>query len=513
MVKAIYHTRIESVELADGSAATLELFRSEIHGKYGDLFKICPPSPQPPVAKMFLLTAIAGEDIDRQAVDRLATAKAVWSEDEARSFDQFLALVEAPGPTTMEAVKSSWANLLHGLELAEDETEPATIDRAKAVLWSAVEIQTLDAYRTAINYINRLSASERETFLAMPGYAGIWANISQHATDERVPHNWCEWLELLPKMSYAQAQAYAERSVTEWPIAQHLQYPGDVKELVDALGNIDLVEENRVFTALPNLLLWVQSDDHWPNPDYLPLYEQLLTLFMLADNRNPNTLQALANLLDGMLLLGLTKSDYTQLMDELGKLTQHLGGTLYVDWLIDVAELTTLYSCPNPTSRTNLLIQIIATISRLASRLSTAQLSVLNDLATMLGAPDAFAELRERAAETPSPDLAESLRGFRVAIYTLTESVGQRVAHTLTNLYPGIQVDLSHDKTSSPRLVELARNADLFVICWRSAKHAATDAIRQKRLDDRPTIYASGKGSSSILAAIEDHLTTVFEGV
>lgn len=182
----------------------------------------------------------------------------------------------------------------------------------------------------------------------------------------------------------------------------------------------------------------------------------------------------------------------------------------YVDWLIDVAELTTLYGCPNLTSRTNLLIQIIATISHLASRLSTAQLSILNDLATMLGAPDAFAALKETAPEAPPSDLAESLRGFHVAIYTLTESVGQRVAHTLTNLYPGIQVDLSHDKGSNPRLVELARNADLFVIAWRSAKHAATDAIRQKRPSDRPTIYAPGKGSSSILAEIENHLNNTF---
>jgi hypothetical protein len=52
----------------------------------------------------------------------------------------------------------------------------------------------------------------------------------------------------------------------------------------------------------------------------------------------------------------------------------------------------------------------------------------------------------------------------------------------------------------------MARNADLFVICWRSAKHAATDAIRQARPSSKPTIYPSGKGSSSILVAIDDHL-------
>ena len=509
MVEAVYRNTVEPVEIADGPEAALEVYRSVVHGRCGDLFKICPPSPLPPVAKMFLLAAIAGENIDQQAVDRLTAAKVTWSEDEASAFERFLAIVEVPSSITMAGVRSSWADLLHGLELAEDETETATIERAKAVLWSAIETQTLDAYRTAISYSNRLSPSEREKLFTIPGYAGIWAAISQHVVDERIPRNWCEWLELLPKMSYAQAQTFAERSATEWPIDQHLQYPEDTHELVEALGKIDLAEEGRVFTALPNLLLWVQSDENWPNSDYLSLYEQLLTIFILSDNRNPNTLQVFNNLLDGMLLLGMSEADYVQLMDELGKLIQRLGGTKYVDWLIDVGELTTLYSCPNPTSRANLLTQIIATISYLASRLSVAQLSVLKDLATILGMPDAFAELDEKVTRPPLPDLAESLRGFCIAIYTLTESVGQRVARTLTNLYPGIQVELSHDNTSSTRLVELARNADLFVICWRSAKHAATDAIRQKRPDDRTTIYASGKGSSSILAAIETHLSTM----
>lgn len=512
MVETVYHTKIEPIELANGPVAALEVFRSQVHGQYADLFKVCPPAPQPPVAKMFLLTAMTGEDIDYQAIDTLVMAKTNWSEDKVTSFDQFLALVEPPRSTIEVTIKSSWANLRHGLELAEDKSEPATIERAKAVLWSAVELQSLDAYRTAINYINRLSSAERETLFAIPGYAGIWFNISQYATEERVPHNWCEWLELLPQMSYSQAQAYAERSVDEWPIDQHLQYPKDVQELVDALGSVDLAQENRVFTALPNLLLWVQSDRLWPNPDYYPLYEQLLTLFMLADTRNLNTLQALMNLLEGILTLGLNEQDYNQLMNDLGDLVQQLGGTRYIDWLIDVAELTTLYACPNPTARLNLLTQIIAIIDHLAVKLTRSQLSVLNDLTRILGISEQIATLAKKEAGTGLSDLNELIRGYSVTIYTLTESVGQRVARMLTAQYPGIKVDLSHDKASTPRLVDLARNADLFVICWRSAKHAATDAIRQKRPAHRPTIYASGKGSSSILAAIEEHLSGTFVG-
>jgi hypothetical protein len=51
----------------------------------------------------------------------------------------------------------------------------------------------------------------------------------------------------------------------------------------------------------------------------------------------------------------------------------------------------------------------------------------------------------------------------------------------------------------------LAENADLFVIAWLSAKHAATDFIREHRAQ-RPLLYAQGRGFSSILRAIEEFL-------
>lgn len=51
----------------------------------------------------------------------------------------------------------------------------------------------------------------------------------------------------------------------------------------------------------------------------------------------------------------------------------------------------------------------------------------------------------------------------------------------------------------------LAENADLFVIAWLSAKHAATDFIREHRAE-RPLLYAQGRGFSSILRALDEFL-------
>jgi hypothetical protein len=89
-----------------------------------------------------------------------------------------------------------------------------------------------------------------------------------------------------------------------------------------------------------------------------------------------------------------------------------------------------------------------------------------------------------------------------VGIYTLAEGVGERVARMLHEEYPDADVRVNHDTVSTPQLRELARRADIFVVCWLSAKHAATDAISQERSRDQVTIYAPGKGSSSILREI-----------
>ena len=76
----------------------------------------------------------------------------------------------------------------------------------------------------------------------------------------------------------------------------------------------------------------------------------------------------------------------------------------------------------------------------------------------------------------------------------------------LGELEPTVSVDCNADHGGTARLKALAESADIFVMTWLSAKHAATDFIREHR-DDRVLLYAQGRGFSSILRAIEDHLS------
>ena len=91
-----------------------------------------------------------------------------------------------------------------------------------------------------------------------------------------------------------------------------------------------------------------------------------------------------------------------------------------------------------------------------------------------------------------------------IAIYSLTESVLKRVEGILKKILPGIKVHLSHDKGGNNQLESYAKTADIFVIVTSSAKHAATEFIQKNRPKDKTTLFAAGKGSSSIIRALEE---------
>ena len=109
--------------------------------------------------------------------------------------------------------------------------------------------------------------------------------------------------------------------------------------------------------------------------------------------------------------------------------------------------------------------------------------------------------------QSEEPVNRSALEEKTIAIYTLTESVGQRARRLLTELHPGVRVETSNDHGGNSRLESLARRADIFVVCWRSASHAATELISRLRPANLITLYPTGKGSASILRVIQEHLS------
>jgi hypothetical protein len=110
--------------------------------------------------------------------------------------------------------------------------------------------------------------------------------------------------------------------------------------------------------------------------------------------------------------------------------------------------------------------------------------------------------------EGPADEIAtDALAGKMVAIYTLDESSGKRASDLIGMIYQDADIRVNHDHVGTEQLRHLARHADYFLMVTRSAKHAATNFIKDERpKEKRPVDYPSGKGSSSIISALRKAL-------
>jgi hypothetical protein len=96
-----------------------------------------------------------------------------------------------------------------------------------------------------------------------------------------------------------------------------------------------------------------------------------------------------------------------------------------------------------------------------------------------------------------------------VAIYSLMESAARRAASIIERRHPGIRVETLSAKVATDSLRSAAQSADLLVIADKAATHAATDALKATR-GGRVIAYARGKGTASLVEAIESGLQSTF---
>jgi hypothetical protein len=208
--------------------------------------------------------------------------------------------------------------------------------------------------------------------------------------------------------------------------------------------------------------------------------------------------------------VGLPSSAYTSTLRDLVEVVQDLDSATYLDQLIDLLEATAEAACPDREARGKLWGSVLPMVANYQSRLTVDRRAILTELAGVIGMRSEL-----EAALPPLPASVDHQQivvpaGYRIGMYTLKDSVGQRVKAALERGHPGIVVDVDNSHVATDALTNLARRANLFVVGWRAAKHAATDAISAARPAGWPTIFPQGKGSSSVLSAINEYLEGAF---
>lgn len=172
-------------------------------------------------------------------------------------------------------------------------------------------------------------------------------------------------------------------------------------------------------------------------------------------------------------------------------------------WTVDVLQAAT--ASPQAVAldaKTRLFYAALDVLRPVRSGLSLADIEglrlVADELATTL--PDDF-EIDAADADPAAP--YRHLEGSVVVLYSLTASATTRAAQVLRRLIPGIDVRTASEHDGSQQLAALSSNADVFVMVAASAKHAATNFIKDHR-GGRPILQVNSRGSSAILRELAE---------
>jgi len=388
-------------------------------------------------------------------------------------------------------------------EVVAPVAEPAPIDDARAALIQVEAVDSVDALASAVRALAKLSPEDLARLREAEPFRSALP-VTEEVADTGLPTSWINWFEGAADPSFTSALDIARHGKDEWPIESGIGDPIAVQAFLSALNKAqnDKLASDRTAQALPFLVAWLQRDPNFPRAAMAPIYASLLTLFALGSARGSGTYESSQILVSALLTAGLDTKAYQALIVDVEELAGEGFGVDMVYWMLEIIEDFMRASTPAAGARDAFLHGALSRIAPMYARLTSLQRTAVAHLARELGwTLQSFGVTTEPVRPE---DFASRLKGLRIAIYSLTESSSRQAKAAIEEVAPTAVVDCNADRGGTARLRALAENADLFVMTWLSAKHAATDFIREHR-GSRPLLYAQGRGFSSILRAVEDH--------
>ena len=367
--------------------------------------------------------------------------------------------------------------------------------------------ETLASIRDAFAKIENLDENSKRELLKAEQFRSLWQSMVVATGDVTPPTGWIDWLSKLSDPQFTAVYSTLDKAVVEWPV-EALIDSVEISTLAKAISNVPDTNPaiSRLADSLPKLVAWSVADSNFPRAALLPLYDALFYHLVVGARRAGGVLDSAAVLIRAMLGIGLSSGQYELLLNDCMELTGDGVGTRNVYWLLDVVEEVMANQTPSTAHRQKFLAEVYGRLISVRLNLSPLQLYAVGKLGRIIGWPDEYVqefELRENSDSLSS--IRSALSGMTIGIYSLTESAAKQAAQALKAIAPDVKISLSSDTCGTQSLRAISQNADIFVIVTASAKHAATGFIQQNRSKERPTLYASGRGFTSIVRAVETY--------
>jgi hypothetical protein len=507
-VEALYvHFLVVHENDADLAAATAT-FNEKIRPRFAWLFRARKSITRPAVLKAFALNELSRERPDQELLTALRTE---LERSDEPSLPQWF-------PDLRAGVKTS-NSLCEGNAAFEDaEYEramafymraPVSQDVLQRILECAVEIATLEVAREALEVLGRYPA-EMQGALG-PHYqkkiAKLYKSLdtAQSAVDEGTIADWKGWARAVKAgLPGPEASRLAIQKAEEWRLSDYSSDPETVSAFTAEVEDYVDADLRTYVRSIPAILDFF--DEATGVPEVQRLYKTLLTLILLEGNDGQEELDSVQRITGKLLESGIPASDYRDLINDLQELLARVGSPRYVDWVFDIVELFAQFPRPDKEAPLRLFFALQQIATQYRHRLRVDQWRGLELLAQDFDQFPAISELLAGQDEESGRDESNlvHLANKSVAIYTLTESAGQRAVQILKSLVPLCRVELNSDHVATTRLKHLAANSDVFVFAWRSSKHQAYFAIKDARGAKPNLLLPEGKGSASILKVLSE---------
>lgn len=390
-------------------------------------------------------------------------------------------------------------------EVSSPAPQASALDDARIALAKTDDLSPLEQINALWTALRGLPQDQLDALRNAEPFKSVLREMAPQGVPAALPVGWIEWLERVHEPEFGEALSIARRGKDEWSIGDLEADPANVARFRTALAKVEegTIAGDRAMDALPLIVAWLQGDPDFPRASFLPIYSMLLTMFAIGSRRGRPIYESTGLLAKALLSVGLATDAYKDLLGDVSELMGSGLGADSVYWLLDLIEETLRFPAPDAEARLSFWHLALARIEPLRSRLNALQRASVAVLAGTLGWST---EAVDAIVSTTSSDNARVVpSGLRIAIYTLTESVSRQAKAILEKTLPSPIVDCSAEHGGSRELKALAENADIFVIVALSAKHAATDFIRNHR-GERPLLYAQGHGFTSILRCIDEFL-------
>ena len=519
LIEALYRTYVDDLEAVGDAAAMRDAFARHIAIPYPKLFASRRGIRTPRVVKAFVLHEQLQNDPDPSIIEALLGL--LQDGTDTAPFK----VIQTPQPLPLTATT---------LEQADDAFDDGQFDRAfEFYLRLPATRKTINRLVTCVATIGTDEA--RDHLLAVVDEASEElvaslapavttklkslrqvqaAYVSPHPDKGSEPAKKNPWMRWAEQLRANQDLLSAERDVqsapTNWDVSEIRDSSQLAQEFYEIIGGLNGAPGAVARAAVPQIYASFFPDDVKVSPTARPIASLLFVLIAMDEALSRTDLDLLAQLTNLLIEQGVSSEEYVSLINDLEDVQKRIGSYSYLPWSLDVCETLATLPCPSDASRDARLrffMQVLGQAAGFAHRLASVDLIPIEALAKDYGiGADVLIGLKREAQEEEGQGASPyDLDGKTIGIYTLAETAGSRAKVSLETLFPGCKVIVNSDKVATTQLKGLAKSADLFVFAWKSSSHQAFYCVKDA-LAEREPIWASGKGTASILRAVLDYL-------